>query len=360
MIKPSKNVDNVTVYVPSSGSKLSNTKKNTIIKLDWNEPTFKLPKKVSKKISNFIEDNGTNYYGDINTNELTEEIALYNNTDKKFILTYNGSDAAAKAICDTFIETGDKVLVREPVYTQPYVFIQANGGELIKFLGKNLFSYDLDIYKNKLNKNYYKMVYIVNPNNPTGLLYKTDQIENLIKDFPDTIFLIDEAYYEYAKVSCVDLVKKYHNLVVTRTFSKAFSLAGLRMGYIITNSSIMQSLMKIYNGKELNIIAQYSAKLILKEIDYVRNKIDQVNQTKIKFINYLKLNDIECISTPANFILIKTINPTKLTKKLEYNNVYVRDRSMMKQMEGFIRVSIGSDKEMSKVGKLIVKISRDL
>ena len=110
---------------------------------------------------------------------------------------------------------------------------------------------------------------MVNPNNPTGKIIEIENIERIVKTFPDVLFIVDEAYYEFAKKSCCHLVFSNKNLIVTRTFSKAFGLASVRLGYVIAHPDLLNNLNKVRNGKSVNSLAQLCGIAALNDLDYL-------------------------------------------------------------------------------------------
>ena len=227
-------------------------KDETWLKLDWNESTFPLPEKIIKKLN--IETFNTNTYPNQNQDELVSSIAKYNNVQQDNILIYAGSDEALKDIFTIFLDSSKSCLVKVPTYTQVFTYILPNTSNIILDEILNPFStHELRIDKNNLNRS--NVIYFANPNNPTGRSFPKDEIERYISSNPEKLFVIDEAYFEYSRKTMAEEVNTYKNLIITRTFSKAFSLAGLRVGYVIADIDVINILKKIKNIKSVNDIA---------------------------------------------------------------------------------------------------------
>ena len=150
----------------------------------------------------------------------------------KFIEVYNGSDDGLKDIFTAFVDRETQVISYAPSYTQVDTFISVNTDnyekvQIIDPLGKHLWDFIPCMTAD--------VVYLVNPNNPTGKLIPIEEIEELVDTNPSTLFVVDEAYYEFAGQSCSHLVISHKNLIVTRTFSKAFGLAAARLGYVMAH-----------------------------------------------------------------------------------------------------------------------------
>ena len=216
------------------------------------------------------------------------------------------------------------------------------------------FEFNEDEFIKYANQIHPKFIYICNPNNPTGTLIKKNIIKNLIALFPNTMFLIDEAYYEFAGESCASLVNKFSNIIISRTFSKAFAIASFRIGYAISSEENIINISKVRNSKNITQLSQIAAVAALDDIKYTENYIKEVNTSKNLFIRYLmkyKKYGIEPVDGFGNYILIK-INgghKNKLLTYLESKKIYVRDYGHVFGMEDFIRITIGTCDQMEYV-----------
>jgi len=353
--KPSSLVSNCKPYQISESGKLKITDKKLYSKLDWNEACYPPSNIVKKRLIEAVEDGFLNYYPDTSASELRSKLSHYVGVDDTFIQVFNGSDAALQTICFAFLNNNDNALVRDPTYTQIYPFLNNTGARVICFVGQTPFTKSIDKYHDYLSKNKIKMVYIANPNNPTGILYEKALVKELLERYPETFFIIDEAYFEYAKLTVVDLVRDFNNLAVTRTFSKAFGLAGLRLGYVISQPKTIENLNKIYNRKDVNILAQIAASAALDDIPYMESQVNELIKTKTWLINELKKLNIEIHDTHGNFILIKVQNTNLIIEELKKEKILVRDRSSLPQMDGYIRITVGL---LSQMGQFVKAISR--
>lgn len=354
-IRPAKWMSGFTPYVPSQSAKLALQEKADYLRLDWNESTFPPSPLVIKKLKEVVEGGHLNFYPDVTASELRKKISRYVSMDSSFIQVFNGSDAALQAICLTYLDKGSKVLVREPTYTQLYTFVASVGANLVKFQGKDLFDLALEKYHEYLSSGKIKLVYICNPNNPTGVLYEQSTIQQLLEDYPQVLFVIDEAYFEYSKMTVAGLIN-YQNILITRTFSKAFGLASVRIGYILGLPQLMDNINKVYNRKDVNLLGQVAASAALDDIPYLESKVDEVIRARAWLVNQLKNVGLRVHETPANFILIRMPNASEVVDKLKEKGIFVRDRSYLPQLEGYFRVSIGSIDYMKRVLKAISEL----
>ena len=347
-MKYNKNIDVIEPYIVSKGAELSDTKEEWL-KLDWNEATLQPNPKLLNDISSFCTSNKLFNYPDVIADELKKEIANYNSINVENIELFNGSDSALNTIFSVFIDNSN-VLLFEPTYTQVKPFINLYGGKIVSSEIMNIFtSHDYkfeDISKSDI-------VYIVNPNNPTGNLISKQTILNLANKYKNKLFIIDEAYYEFSNMTVVKEALNFDNIIVTRTFSKAFALAGLRLGYIVANQKLLQLINKVRNSKDINSIAQIGALSSLKNIDYIKEYSNEIRQTKSYFTKQLRDLNYEVADSESNFVLVKVHNSDSFIKYLNFNKILVRDRSSLTNLKNCVRITIGNSSQMNKVINII-------
>ena len=309
---------------------------------DWNESEFPPTNKVFEVMKSFYR---YERYPDITAKLLKSKLSDYVSLPVDFIEVYNGSDDALKDIITVFVDKETHVLSYQPSYTQVNTFITTNTENYMKVNIKNPLGdheYDFDYCKVA------NVVYLVNPNNPTGKLLAVDEIEKLLKTYPDTLFIVDEAYYEFAKQSCSHLVISHKNLIVTRTFSKAFGLASVRLGYCMGHPDTLSHLRKIRNGKAVNALAQLCGVAALDDLDYLDSRIDEMNDAKKFFVDNLP-HEYYAVDSQTNFVLLKTPDSKKLLNKMKDNKILIRDRSSFDNLENCVRITIGSKKQIIRV-----------
>ena len=337
-IKVRKSISNLQTYNVGGRSDLSSDWEC----FDWNESEFPPTNKVFEVMKSFYR---YERYPDITAKQLKNKLSEYVSLPVDFIEVYNGSDDALKDIITVFVDRDTKVLSYQPSYTQVNTFITTNTEHYEKIniqdpLGEHY--YDFDYCKSA------DVVYLVNPNNPTGKLLPVKQIEKLVKQYPNTLFIVDEAYYEFAKQSCTHLVVSHKNLIVTRTFSKAFGLASVRLGYCMAHPDTLSDVRKIRNGKAVNALGQLCGIAALNDLDYLQSRIDEMNDAKKFFIDNLP-NYYQAVNSDANFVLVKTPDSKKVLEKMRENKILIRDRSAFENLENCVRITIGSKKQIIRV-----------
>jgi len=320
------------------------------LKLDWNESTLPPSGKVKAAISDALEKdmNLLNWYPELYSKNLRSDLANYCGRDMEEILVTNGSDDALELICKVFLDPGDHVVVPYPTYTHFITYVQSRGAVLKKVETPDPFKPDIaSILSNVTPMT--KLIYVVNPNNPTGVLLSKKQVSTICTIASHCVVIIDEAYFEFAGTSIVDLIDDHPNLIVTRTFSKAWALAGLRVGYLTTNVGIIEELKKVINPKSVSVLAQVAASAALSDKQYMENYVKEVMASKIILLDFLRGHNLNVYDSTANYIMVQHPKLPQLLEKMEEENIYVRDRSTFKNLPGFFRITIGDHEQTTEL-----------
>lgn len=259
----------------------------------------------------------------------------------------NGSDEAIDILIRAFCRPGiDNILVLPPTYGMYEVSANINDIEVKKVNLTPQYQLDLDSIAETIDENT-KIVFICSPNNPTGNSLYREDIEILLNNF-NGIVVVDEAYINYSRQkSFIQELTEYGNLVVLQTLSKAWGLAGLRIGIAFASEEIIEVLNKIKPPYNVNQSSQELALKALDNIDQINHWIREIIKERSLLIkNLLKFRFVEHIyPSDANFILVKTNNPLKIYQHLNQAGVIIRDRSKVVLCEGCLRITVGTPKE---------------
>ena len=351
-IKPNQYIEILSPYkITSQDPWLIDDKKN-IDKLDWNEGDF-IPKIIQDKIKSLSKKSYLyKWYPDYSAYDLHEILAKYMSTTINNVLSFPGSDDALECICRCFLEPNDKVVIPVPTYDNFEVFAASCGANLINYEIKKPYSFNLSKFIDFTLKINPKIIYLVSPNNPCGYTIDPEDISIICKNFPDTLVICDQAYVEFALHSdCKHLVTKFNNLVIVRTFSKAFSLAGIRLGYVVSSHDILKVLSKIRNGKNISMMSQLLGISVIKNIDKYEPCISSIQ--KLRDLTYNKLLELGIIAykSHGNFILFELNSAKSFLGELKENHVYLRDK--IESTNGGLRITITNEKAVKKFIKLI-------
>ncbi|MDY0059973.1 MAG: histidinol-phosphate transaminase [Myxococcota bacterium] len=321
----------------------------TPLKLDWNESTIPPSPRVIERITAFLQNtHHLNWYPDLAARRLVEALSRYTRRSASQLLVTNGSDDALDLICKTYLDHDERVLLPYPTYTHFLVYAGAQGARFDPVTYDDPFVPQLERIINALTP-WTKLVYLVNPNNPTGVLYSPDEVETLLRLAPHTLFVVDEAYFEFAGSTAANLVDSYRNLIVTRTFSKSFGIAGLRVGYLMANAEVVQELRRVHNPKSVNVLGQIAATAALGDSDYLQAYLAEVAAAKEILVRALLERGIEARNTSANWILARVQEPERFCAALAEEGVYIRNRSSFPQLNGYVRISLGTRAQLPEI-----------
>ena len=332
-----------------------------ILKLDWNEASIPPSPKVMVRMKSLLnEDVFLNLYPKTYNKKLLELLAQYTQLPQENVQYFAGSDAVHEYISKLYIKENDKVLIQGPSYDNFRLTAEANGARVYySEVDKDTFTLDEDKFKHDIKVLDPSFVYICSPNNPCGFVNKVEYVEDLLKTFPGTMFLIDEAYAEFSKVSVKDLVLKYDNILVTRTMSKAFALANLRFGYLLASKNNIKSITSIRNPKNIGTFTQEAAIATLEDIQYMHNYVEEVNRAKEYFCEAIKkYSQIKTFPSSSNFVLMKFDTyglKSRLFKFLQDNNIFIRELVQSPILYKCLRITIGTQEQMKHVIDVIDK-----
>lgn len=286
-MQANKNIQKLTPYL-SIPHKIWNSSQSNILKLDWNEATIPPSPYVIESIKKFLVNGNLNWYPNTKNLYLLDKIAEYTKQiNSSFVELFEGSDSAHECIIDVFLDKCDKIGIVSPTYDNFRSRANGVGIETISFTLDDNFNLDFDSLEYFIHEKRIKLLYLCNPNNPTGKSYNIQKIKSLIINNPNAMFIIDEAYYEFTSQSVCDLVEQCNNLIITRTFSKAFALASFRIGYIISHPENIESINKLRNPKSVPMLSQIAANAALEDLQYMRDYVDEVSCARMEFVKFL-------------------------------------------------------------------------
>ncbi len=353
-----KNIENIVPYI--GGKPIEETKRElglkNVVKLASNEnPLGPCPRAIEAMINSLTR---INRYPDGNCFYLKKKLAKNINVQPSNIIFGNGSDELIDIIIKVFVEDDENIISSETTFLEYEIISKVNNRKFTTVPLK-YFKYDLEALRKKIDKKT-KLIFIANPNNPTGTYVTKYELRDFLKVLPDNVILVvDEAYNVFIDVDDFPNTLEYignKNLIVLRTFSKAYGLAGLRVGYAIASEDLIAPMEKARQPFNVNLLAQEAAAASLDD----KNFLVRTRQAIIEGKNYLyeALTKMGLIYVPsvANFILINVERDCGVVFKqmLKYG-VIIRD---MKQygLNNFIRVTIGTKKENERFIKILKKV----
>ena len=270
---------------------------------------------------------------------LQKLLAEYSGVPKDHIIAYPGTDLLLREIVHMFAQER-KIVMVYPTFLPTFYAAQQFAKNLsIVPLNPPNFVLDTDHLTNELSEP--ALIIIDNPNNPTGKILLDRNTVSTILENENAILVIDEAYFEFTEETYADLVEDHHNLAIARTMSKAFGLAGVRIGYVLGGKTFLDKFAKV--SIMLSQVGVYSAIAAMKNPRYIEKNLDLVRMERERVSNELKKMELEVYSSTTNFLLINTEIPN-IGRKLLEKDIFVLDLSDQ-WLPGFIRVAVGSKEE---------------
>lgn len=333
-----KNIRKVEPYVPGEQPQ------HKVIKLNTNENPFPPAPGVAKVLSEMDVDR-MRLYPDPTVRPLVDELAKYYNVGSDQVFVGVGSDDVLAMCFLTFFNSEKPIFFPDITYSFYKVW-----AELYRIPYE---CQQLDDDFRIVKEDYYKPnggVIIANPNAPTSLYAELSDIEDIIANNQDSIVIIDEAYIDFAGKSAIELIDRYDNLVVVQTFSKARSMAGMRIGYAISNPTLIKYLndakysFNSYTMNQTSIICGVEA---VKDREYFEKTVSQIIEIRDWAMKELRTLGFECLESAANFIFAKhpEYDAKELFTALKENDIYVRFWGS-RRIEQYLRISIGTREEM--------------
>lgn len=346
----------VKKYVPGKPIGKVKGKKNefNIVNMASNENPLGCSKKAKEALKNALEN--ANRYPDSASFYLKNEIAKLWGIKNSEVFCGTGSDSLLKIICDTILEKDDESIVYDLTFPRYETCIKLRGAKVIEVALKD-FKVDLgDIAQAITGKT--KIIWLCNPNNPTGTIFTEKELENFLEKVPQSIYVvIDEAYGEFVNdknyPNSINLMKKYKNIIVLKTFSKAYGLASLRVGYGIADEGLVDFIDRVINPFDVNAFAQIAAIEAIKDKEFLKEVKEFVSSQREFMINELKKLGIESVESHSNFILAHVgDNEEKIASYLLENGYLVREGSKI-GIPKYLRISVGKEGDNKKVINLI-------
>jgi len=292
-------------------------------------------------------ENGVNRYPDPQQRRLKTVLATQKEVQIEQILLGNGSDEVLDLLFRAFCEPNvDNVITLPPTYGMYKVLAGINAVENREVLLTDAFELNVpEILKQQNSTS--KLLFICTPNNPTGNVFNTEAISELLENF-NGIVVIDEAYIDFAeRESWIEKLSEYPNLVVTQTLSKAYGMAGIRVGICYASAEIIATLNKIKPPYNVNELTQQKAIEQLNKVSEVKNEISLIIEEKERLCKVLlQINFIEKTHpSEANFILVKVDNALKRYEQLIERGIVMRNRSQQPLCKNTLRFTVGTQKE---------------
>lgn len=338
-LQPRKAVLRMRPYSPPTGGRADK------LRLDFNENTVGPSPKVAQFLKEAAVRTSPAVYPEYSA--VKASLARYFQVEPEQFLLTNGTDEAIQVLVNTYVDDGDEVIILRPSYAMYRFYSELAGAEIreIDYQSGDL-SFPLEEVLAAVTPRT-KAIFISNPNNPTGTGLSLQSINKILHYAPHAAVLIDEAYYEFSGITALEHLEDVENLFVSRTFSKVFGLAGLRIGCLFSQQENVQYLHKAQSPYSVNSIAAAAAKAAVEDTAYVAQYVGEVLAAReLLYVGLEKLK-IPYVKSKANFVLMDVGSRSiELRDKLKEKGVLVRDRSY--EIPGGLRVTVGTREQMRR------------
>ena len=313
--------------------------RNGKLRLDFNENTLGCSPKVAAFLRSRVTEPTLAIYPEYV--EAKADLAEHFNVAETELLLTNGTDEAIQVLINTFVDDGDDVMILKPSYAMYQFYAEVAGASVREIpYREGTLAFPLEELLQAIQPQT-RAILISNPNNPTGTAVKLDGIERILKRAPDAAVLIDEAYYEFCGITALRLIDEYPNLFVSRTFSKVYGLAAMRLGCLFSDARNLEFVHKAQSPYSVNMLAAIAARAAVRDSAYVKKYVTEVLAARQLLYVELEKLGVAYHESEGNFVLMRLGNrAADIRDKLREAGVLVRDRSH--EIPGTVRVTVGT------------------
>ena len=321
------------------------------IRLNTNESPIQPPQQWVDDLTEELRRIEWNRYPDRSMKQLSNDIADFHSVDSDMVFAANGSNEVIQSLLLAYGGVGRKASVFEPTYALHSHISAITGTEVIVGECNDDFAIETETL-DKVLEQQPNVLFLCSPNNPTGTVAKRDFVESAVEKCAamGTLVIVDEAYGEFSDWSAVDLIREGSPIAVTKTFSKTWSMAGIRLGYVVAPKAVVESVKTVALPYHLDAVKQIAGSLALQHIYEMHSRVAILVQERERMAQRLLKLPVQQWPSGANFILFRATEKAQKTgadlwKALLDKSILVRDCSSWPRLEGCLRVTIGTPEE---------------
>jgi histidinol-phosphate aminotransferase len=335
-VVPRRRVRAMKEYHPPLGNR-------DALRLDFNENTLACSPKVREVLGRVSTGDLTRYPERAPVEAI---VAAYLGLNAEQVALTNGVDEAIHVLFETFLEDGDELLLPVPTYTMYEVYASATDACAIPVLAAKDLQFPFERLLAAVTPKT-KIIAIANPNSPAGSTATREQLIEIARRAPQAVLLVDEAYFHFHGETVIDLIGKLPNLIVARTFSKAYGLAGLRLGLLAGPVELMRWIKRVLSPYSVNSLALACLPPALEDAAYLNWYVSEVLEARTEFEAALDAAGVRRWPSRANFVLVEIgAQHKEFTRLMSARGVLVRDRSSDPGCDGCVRITIGTREQM--------------
>jgi histidinol-phosphate aminotransferase len=313
------------------------------LRLDFNENTVACSPRVKEVLARISAGDLTRYPERAPVERI---VAEHLGVDPEQVALTNGVDEAIHVLFETFLDSGDELLLPVPTYTMYEIYASATEARAITVQAADDLQFPFERIVAAITPKT-KIVAIANPNSPSGSIASREQIIDIAQRAPGAVVLVDEAYFHFYGETVIDLVGEVPNLMVARTFSKAYGLAGLRLGVLVGPREMMQWIRRVLSPYSVNSLALACLPPALSDTAYLDWYVGEVREARAEFETALDTAGVRFWPSRANFVLVDIgAQHREFVRMMSAGGVLVRDRSSDPGCDGYVRITIGTREQM--------------
>ena len=318
------------------------------VMISANENPLDVPSDIRREIERAIRKLPFNRYPDPLANDLRDLIAEANGLDRNQVLLGNGGDELLFNMALAWGGPGRTLLNLPPTFSVYAANARLTGTTVVDIPRRADYSVDEDAVVDRLQRCDIDFAIVNSPNNPTGNTIGFDAAERIL-DASDALVMIDEAYFEFSRNTVRPLLQTHKNLIILRTFSKAFSLAGVRLGYVLASAEVIDEFLKVRQPYSVDAVSQTIGRVVYENRAAFEPGIDAMVSERARMLErFAQLPGITAYPSDANYIMFRIEGAAQIWQKLYDAGVLVRDFSATPRLEDCLRVSIGTEQENNR------------
>lgn len=317
------------------------------VKLNQNESPFDLPAGLKQELLDAHQRVQMNRYPSEQPEDLRHALAEYDGVNPDQILVGNGSNEITYTFGLAFLDPGDPVVLPRPMFSLYEKVMRLQEADLTIVPPQDDFGFDADALATAAAETDAVLTILTTPNNPTGLAMTLDELEQVVTASSGFV-VIDEAYVEFnPEGTAIDLLEQHPNVLILRTLSKGFGLAGARLGYLLAHPAVVTELMKARLPFMVDRFAEQTALAVLQRPDLIEDRVSRIEASITTLTEALQaMEGVEVVPSQANFVIFTTPLPADtLQDRLADRGVLVRNMGGYPELEGYLRVSAGTEEE---------------
>ena len=333
MLKPRESIKTLPYYHPPLAGRSG-------LRLDFNENTVGCSPRVLERLRSIGLEDLAKYP---EREPVEDKIAKFLGVAPEEVLLTNGIDEGIHLMCATYLEPGDEALVVVPTYSMYRLYVMATAAKLVSVPLEKDFSFSAEKIIAGISDRT-RFIAIANPNNPTGTVASAEALYAIAQAAPNAAVLIDEAYFEFYGQSVL-ADRRLPNVVVARTFSKVYGMAGLRLGVLVGDAEQMKTVRRAASPYNVNAIALACVQEAIDDQPYVRSYVEEVKESRSRLETALMAAGVQYWPSQANFVLLRVgtraSDAAAFSEAMRQRGILVRDRSADYGCEGCVRITVG-------------------